>query len=79
MFERLDVAIGNELVQCNVIAKGGKPELGNTGRCGGDVFREGCVISVFLEVDLLASLDLFGGGSSFAIDDVVAALVEGLL
>lgn len=79
MFERLDVAISDKLVQRNVIAEGGEPEFGNTGGCGGDAFRERGVIVVFFEVDLLASLDLFGGGGSLAINDVVTALVEGFL
>lgn len=79
MFQRFDVAIGDKLVQCNMIAEGGEPELGNAGGCRGDVFGKRGVISIFLEVDLLASLYLFRGGGRFAVDDVVPALVEGFL
>lgn len=79
MFERLDIAISDKLIQRNVIAEGGEPELGDTGGCGGDAFGEVNVFVILFGVDLLASLYLFGGGGSLAIDDVVAALVEGFL
>jgi len=77
VFEGLDISIGDQVVETDVVPQCGEPELGDAGWGGRNVLGEGSVVFFFLLCrSFLAGLNLFGGCGCFAIDNGASALVE---
>ena len=79
VLEGFHIAICDQLGEGDMISECGEPEVRNTLRGGGDVFRQGGILFILFDGVLLATIELLPCGLSGSSDDRMSAIIQRFL